>query len=54
MTASCCCWTPGVEDDTLYTADVTRTFPVNGKFTEVQAKVYNAVLDAAVRCIRCG
>lgn len=23
----------GVEDDTLYTADVTRTFPVNGKFT---------------------
>ena len=37
----------GVEDDTLYTADVTRTFPVNGKFTEVQAKVYNAVLDAA-------
>ena len=37
----------GVEDDTLYTADVTRTFPVNGKFTEVQAKVYNAVLEAA-------
>ena len=26
---------------------MTRTFPVNGKFTEVQAKVYNAVLDAA-------
>lgn len=37
----------GVEDDTLYTADVTRTFPVNGKFTEVQAKVYNIVLEAA-------
>ena len=37
----------GVEDDTLYTAYVTRTFPVNGKFTEVQAKVYNAVLEAA-------
>lgn len=37
----------GIEDDTLYTADITRTFPVNGKFTEVQAKVYQAVLDAA-------
>lgn len=37
----------GVEDDTLYTADITRTFPVNGTFTEAQAKVYQAVLDAA-------
>lgn len=37
----------GVEDDTLYTADVTRTLPVNGKFSPVQAKVYNAVLEAA-------
>lgn len=37
----------GVEDDTLYTADVTRTFPVNGKFSEVQAKAYNIVLEAA-------
>lgn len=37
----------GVEDDTLYTADVTRTFPVNGKFSEVQARAYNIVLAAA-------
>ncbi|MBM7051090.1 aminopeptidase P family protein [Rothia sp. ZJ1223] len=37
----------GVEDDTLYTADITRTLPVDGKFTEIQAKVYQAVLDAA-------
>lgn len=37
----------GVEDETLYTADVTRTFPVNGRFSDVQAKVYQAVLDAA-------
>lgn len=37
----------GVELDSLYTADITRTLPVNGKFTSVQAKVYNAVLEAA-------
>ncbi|MDO4898449.1 MAG: aminopeptidase P family protein [Rothia sp. (in: high G+C Gram-positive bacteria)] len=37
----------GVEDDTLYTADITRTFPVNGKFTDVQAKAYEIVLEAA-------
>lgn len=36
----------GVEADSLYTADITRTLPVNGKFNPVQAKVYNAVLDA--------
>ncbi|MDO5721452.1 MAG: aminopeptidase P family protein [Actinomycetaceae bacterium] len=36
----------GVEVDSLYTADITRTLPVDGKFTEVQAQVYNAVLDA--------
>lgn len=37
----------GVEVDSLYTADITRTLPISGKFTEAQAKVYNAVLDAA-------
>ncbi|WRS29156.1 Xaa-Pro aminopeptidase [Actinomycetaceae bacterium MB13-C1-2] len=37
----------GVEVDSLYTADITRTLPVNGKFTEAQAKIYQAVLDAA-------
>lgn len=36
----------GVEVDSLYTADVTRTLPVDGTFTEPQARVYNAVLDA--------
>ena len=36
----------GVEVDSLYTADVTRTMPVNGRFTDVQRKVYQAVLDA--------
>ena len=29
-----------------YTADVTRTFPVNGKFTPLQAAVYQIVYDA--------
>ncbi len=28
-----------------YTGDITRTFPVNGRFTEVQARVYQHVLD---------
>lgn len=37
----------GVELDSLYTADITRTLPVNGKFTEIQARIYQAVLDAA-------
>jgi len=37
----------GVEVDSLYTADVTRTLPVSGSFTEVQRAVYEAVLEAA-------
>ena len=36
----------GVETDTLYTADVTRTLPIDGRFDEVQAKIYQAVYDA--------
>jgi Xaa-Pro aminopeptidase len=37
----------GVEAESLYTADITRTLPVNGKFSDVQRKIYEAVLDAA-------
>lgn len=37
----------GVEVDSLYTADVTRTLPVDGRYTDVQRRVYQAVLDAA-------
>ncbi len=37
----------GVEVDSYYTADITRTLPVNGRFTEVQRRVYEAVLEAA-------
>ena len=36
----------GVEVDSLYTADVTRTLPVNGRFSQAQRKVYEAVLEA--------
>lgn len=36
----------GVEVDTLYTADVTRTLPIDGKFSDAQRKVYEAVLAA--------
>jgi Xaa-Pro aminopeptidase len=37
----------GVELDSLYTADITRTIPINGKFTEAQKRVYDAVLEAS-------
>ena len=37
----------GVEADSLYTADITRTLPVNGTFSPVQRRIYQAVLDAA-------
>ena len=36
----------GVEVDSLFTADVTRTLPVSGRFTEAQRRVYDAVYAA--------
>lgn len=36
----------GVETRTLYTADVTRTLPVNGTFTPLQREIYDAVYAA--------
>ena len=36
----------GVEVDSLYTADVTRTLPVDGTFTDPQRMVYEEVLAA--------
>lgn len=34
-----------------YAADITRTFPVNGKFTAEQAAIYDIVLDAQQQAI---
>ncbi|MEU3395673.1 Xaa-Pro aminopeptidase [Streptomyces filamentosus] len=36
----------GVETTELYTADVTRTLPINGRYTEIQRKIYDAVYEA--------
>ncbi|MBF4560569.1 aminopeptidase P family protein [Microbacterium sp. VKM Ac-2870] len=37
----------GVEVDSLYTADITRTIPVNGTFSPIQRKIYETVREAA-------
>ena len=36
----------GVEGDSLYTADITRTLPISGTFSPAQRRVYQAVLEA--------
>ncbi|WP_199440875.1 aminopeptidase P family protein [Umezawaea beigongshangensis] len=38
----------GVEVDTLYTADITRTLPVSGEFSAAQRQVYDLVARAQV------
>ena len=37
----------GIELESYYTADITRTLPISGHFTEIQRRVYEAVLEAA-------
>jgi Xaa-Pro aminopeptidase len=47
----------GVETDTLYTADITRTLPLSGTFSSVQRQVYELVLaaqDAGIAALRPG
>lgn len=34
-----------------YAGDITRTFPVNGKFTEAQREIYELVLEAQTACV---
>lgn len=34
-----------------YASDITRTFPVNGKYTPAQREVYDVVLDVQLQCI---
>lgn len=34
-----------------YASDITRTFPINGKFTKAQREVYDVVLDVQEKCI---
>lgn len=42
----------GVEGNTLYTADITRTLPISGKFSREQREIYELVLDAQVQAIK--
>eukprot|EP00758_Cryptobia_borreli_P003213 Tbor_TRINITY_DN3613_c1_g1::TRINITY_DN3613_c1_g1_i1::g.377::m.377/K14213/PEPD; Xaa-Pro dipeptidase len=35
-----------------YASDITCSFPINGKFTEPQRIIYNAVLDAQITCFK--
>ncbi|MEU0003617.1 aminopeptidase P family protein [Streptomyces sp. NPDC006314] len=47
----------GVETDTLYTADITRTLPLSGRFSPVQREVYELVLaaqEAGIAALRPG
>jgi len=34
-----------------YASDITRTFPVNGRFTDAQREIYSVVLDVQEACI---
>lgn len=37
----------GVEQESYYTADITRTFPVDGRYTDAQRRVHETVREAA-------
>src|SRR6185312_12713755 len=34
-----------------YASDITRTFPINGKFTKAQREIYDLVLDTQMACV---
>ena len=41
----------GIESTELYTADVTRTIPISGRFSDVQREVYDAVHQAQLSAL---
>jgi len=41
----------GAESSEYYASDITRTFPVSGKFTDKQRDVYQIVLDSQIEAI---
>ena len=41
----------GVESANYYASDITRTFPVNGKFSPIQKDIYNVVLNSQLASI---
>lgn len=41
----------GAESMLHYASDITRTFPVNGRFTNKQKEIYNIVLDSQLKAI---
>ncbi len=42
----------GVEAHSLYTADITRTLPVSGKFSKEQREIYELVLEAQAQAFK--
>ena len=42
----------GVEGNSLYTADITRTLPISGKFTAPQRVIYDLVLEAQAAALK--
>ena len=42
----------GIEGNSLYTADITRTLPISGKFTKEQREIYELVLAAQLAALK--
>ncbi|MBI3542686.1 MAG: Xaa-Pro dipeptidase, partial [Deltaproteobacteria bacterium] len=42
----------GIEGNSLYTADITRTLPISGKFTPAQKQIYELVLKAQAAALK--
>ena len=49
-TAICCCVDAGAEYKG-YASDITRTFPINGRYTKPQREIYDLVLKAQMACV---